>query len=124
MNGNILMPLNVNNEDTIETVKQKIQQQMDIPIDQMSLVFSDQELENNGIISEYGILNNDLLELYVAANSAKSNVFNHGNIGKNIKGDGLDIIKALCAVTAVLIVLIAIMIIILLCYYIKTKCST
>lgn len=54
LNGKTIT-LDVETTDSIEKVKQKIQEKEGIPADQQRLVFAEKELENHRTISDYNI---------------------------------------------------------------------
>lgn len=57
--------LDVNNNDTIEVVKQKIQEREGIPLDRQSLIFEGKELENKDTLKECKIEKKSTLQLFI-----------------------------------------------------------
>ena len=47
--------LSVNSNDTVNEIKQKIQQKEGIPLEQQRLVFNGKQLEDGNTIADYGI---------------------------------------------------------------------
>lgn len=57
------MTLNVKSNDSIEDLKQKIQDQQSIPTDQQRLIFAGRQLEDGWMLAEYGIQKGSVLHL-------------------------------------------------------------
>ena len=55
--------LSISDEDTIESIKQKIFEKEGIPIEQQRLVFNGKQLEDNQTINSYGIEENSSIHL-------------------------------------------------------------
>ena len=55
------IPLDVSDDDTILTVKSKIQSETGCPPDRIGLMFKGVKLDNNKLVSDYDILPNDIL---------------------------------------------------------------
>ena len=57
------MTVNVNDEDTIESIKQKILDKEGIPIEQQRLVFNGKQLEDDQTVGGYNLENNSNIHL-------------------------------------------------------------
>ena len=55
--------LSVNSNDTVNEIKQKIQQKEGIPLEQQRLVFNGKQLEDNLKLGEYNISNDSTIHL-------------------------------------------------------------
>lgn len=60
-----IIALEVNSSDSIQSVKQKIQNNEQIQSNQQKLYFADKELVDTQILSDYNIINGDTLRLSV-----------------------------------------------------------
>ena len=80
------LTLTVTSEDSIENVKQKLQDQIGIPRDQQRLIFAEQHLEDKRILSDYNIHHKGstptlhlVLRLKSQMHIFVKNAFGHGN---------------------------------------------
>ncbi len=66
LTGNTIT-VNMEDSDTVEIIKAKIQEEEGTPVNQQRLLFAGQELENGRKLSEYNIQNRSTLHLVLAA---------------------------------------------------------
>lgn len=66
LTGNTIA-VNMDDNDTVENIKIRIQEQEGTPVNQQRLLFAGQELENGRRLSEYNIQNRSTLHLVLAA---------------------------------------------------------
>ena len=60
-----MITIQVNDLDTIEYVKAKIQDRLSVPIDNQRLIYGTQQLDSNKTLSDYGVERNATIVLLV-----------------------------------------------------------
>ena len=65
--------LDVNDDDTVESIKKKINDIDGIPIDQQRLVFNGKQLENTNTIKDYGIESDSTIHLVLRLQGGHKN---------------------------------------------------
>lgn len=55
--------VNVNEDDTVDTVRQRIAEKENLPVDQQRLIYSGKHLEGSRKLSDYNINDNSTLNL-------------------------------------------------------------
>lgn len=55
--------VDVNEDDTVETLKQRINEKEGIPVDQQRLIFGGKQIESERTLSDYGVTNGATMHL-------------------------------------------------------------